>query len=109
MEIFQQEGAQAKVSSIHVNGWFGNFNKMSTCRYLLEEMWGEKDALEYYIYCGDSPNDEPMFAEFSHSVGVDNIRPWLSYMKHHPTFKTNLPGGKGFAEFVDIVLHKRSL
>ncbi|HIA00914.1 MAG TPA: HAD-IIB family hydrolase [Myxococcales bacterium] len=28
-EIFEENGATAKISSIHVNGWFGDFDKLS--------------------------------------------------------------------------------
>ena len=29
VECFEDAGATCKVSSIHVNGWFGNFDKLS--------------------------------------------------------------------------------
>ena len=32
VKIFKQEGAVVKVSSIHVNGWFGNYDKLSMTR-----------------------------------------------------------------------------
>jgi HAD superfamily hydrolase (TIGR01484 family) len=110
VRMFKEEGAQVKISSIHVNGWFGSFDKLTTCRNLLENHWHEKSAetLASYLYCGDSPNDEPMFAAFPHSVGVANIAQWLSYMKSHPAYKTSLPGGEGFAELINCILQKRN-
>ena len=30
--IFERFGATAKISSIHVNGWFGSYDKLSTTR-----------------------------------------------------------------------------
>ncbi|MCF6322050.1 MAG: HAD hydrolase family protein, partial [Rhizobiaceae bacterium] len=32
VRIFEEEGATAKLSSIHVNGWFGNYDKLSMSR-----------------------------------------------------------------------------
>lgn len=109
VETFRQAGAQVKVSSIHVNGWFGEFNKFSTCQLVMSRLWQEKpeNSLGDYIYCGDSPNDEPMFAAFPVSVGVANIAPWLGQMKSHPSYQTTQPGGYGFAELVDWILRKR--
>lgn len=109
VEIFQAQGAKAKISSIHVNGWFGDFDKLTTCRLLLQNLWGEESesSLGSYLFCGDSPNDEPMFAAFPHAVGVANILPWLSLLKHPPKYQTQATGGEGFAEMVNILLGKR--
>lgn len=108
--IFREEQAQVKLSSIHVNGWFGDFDKLSTCRLLMEQLWSERPgpSICNYLFCGDSPNDEPMFAGFAISVGVANIRPWLSRMKSHPVYQTSKPGGEGFAEMVECILQKRA-
>jgi HAD superfamily hydrolase (TIGR01484 family) len=64
--IFEKAGAQAKVSSIHVNGWFGAYDKLSMARILLEQAFGIDwgTARESVLFAGDSPNDEPMFAAF---------------------------------------------
>jgi hypothetical protein len=32
--IFEADGATAKISSIHVNGWFGDYDKLSMSRLL---------------------------------------------------------------------------
>ncbi|NUM34747.1 MAG: HAD-IIB family hydrolase [Candidatus Brocadiae bacterium] len=108
-EIFHEQGAKAKISSIHVNGWFGDFDKMTTCQLLIKNFWQKELAKEgdSFIYCGDSPNDEPMFKGFSQSVGVANIVPWLSLIHHPPKYKTNACCGEGFAEMVDVILKKR--
>lgn len=110
MQIFRDQGANVKLSSIHVNGWFGSFDKFSTCCHLLENLWQEKatTGLEKYLYCGDSPNDEPMFAAFANAVGVANVIPWLSHMKVQPAYVTSLPGGKGFAEMLECILQKQN-
>jgi HAD superfamily hydrolase (TIGR01484 family) len=106
---FEQAGAQAKISSIHVNAWFGAHDKFSCCKLLLRELYSEDFAAESerYLYFGDSPNDEPLFREFPNTVGVANVREFLPRMKFHPTFVTAKEGGHGFAEAVKWILKQR--
>ncbi len=107
--LFEAAGATCKVSSIHVNGWFGDFDKLAGCRSFVEERWGLDlaDVKDRWLYVGDSPNDEPMFAWFPHSVGVANVRELLPRMQAHPRYVTRGSGGHGFAEMVDHVLRRR--
>jgi HAD superfamily hydrolase (TIGR01484 family) len=107
---FEAIGATCKVSSIHVNGWFGSFDKLAGCRAFLEERWGEHldDHLDRWLYVGDSANDEPMFEAFPHSVGVANVREFLPRMASWPTYVTQGNGGHGFAELVDQLLGART-
>ncbi len=109
--IFKQHGAEYKVSSIHVNGWFGGYNKLSTTRLFLEERlsipWEE--AVNTFIFVGDSPNDEPMFEAMNLTVGVANIRRFSSKMKHLPRYVTNKSGGLGFAEMAGKILESRTI
>lgn len=106
---FVKAGAQAKISSIHVNAWFGQHDKYSCCRLLLKELYQEDfdQERENYIYFGDSPNDEPLFREFSNTVGVANVREFLPRMKHPPKFITKKEGGHGFAEAAKWILKQR--
>jgi HAD superfamily hydrolase (TIGR01484 family) len=103
---FHEAGATAKVSSIHVNGWFGQFDKLSGCRRFVAERYGEDlDAQrERWVYVGDSANDEPMFAHFPHAIGVANVNDFLDRMEAWPAYVTPSPGGMGFAEVVDQLL-----
>jgi len=84
--LFREAGATCKVSSIHVNGWFGQFDKLEGCRRFVSERWGESldGTLDRYVYFGDSANDEPMFAAFPHSVGVANVRHFLPRLNAWP-------------------------
>ncbi len=72
--LMEAEGMTAKVSSIHVNGWFGAYDKLSMVRTLLAEAFSaDLDAeRERFVFVGDSPNDAPMFAFFPQAVGVAN-------------------------------------
>ena len=108
-EVFIGEGAQAKISSIHVNAWFGSHDKLTmSARFLKEafEIDSEIDSAKI-AYCGDSPNDAPMFARFPNGVGVANIKPFISMMPYLPRYVTKAEGGSGFAEFADAVLKAR--
>jgi HAD superfamily hydrolase (TIGR01484 family) len=104
--LFEKAGAVAKVSSIHVNGWFGEYDKLTMSRYLFEEVFGEdlEAVKEDVIYIGDSPNDAPMFAYFPHSVGVANVMQFEGRMPCYPVWITRHEGGYGFAEMVDNLL-----
>ena len=106
VEIFESHGAQAKVSSIHVNGWFGDFDKLAMARRYIHDIDGvdlDAEASEY-AFIGDSPNDEPMFAAFPVSYGVANIEPFLADLEHKPACITHASGGAGFAEVVAMLI-----
>ncbi len=108
--IFKRHGAEYKVSSIHINGWFGGYNKLSTTRLFLEERlsvpWDE--AVNTFVFVGDSPNDEPMFEAMNLTVGVANIKNFSSKMNHFPRYVTNKGGGLGFAEMANKILESRT-
>ena len=108
--IFKKHGATCKVSSVHVNGWFGDYNKLGMTKLLVLEQWGLmlNDQKNRFIFCGDSPNDEPMFEYFPHAAGVRNILNFAERMKHFPTFVASQEGGEGFAEIVQTILTLRS-
>jgi hypothetical protein len=108
VRLFEAAGARAKVSSIHVNGWYGEYDKLTMTRLLFAEVF--KDDLEAVkenaIFIGDSPNDVPMFQFFPHSVGVANILEFEEKITHKPAWVTRQQGGYGFAETVNLILAK---
>lgn len=106
VDVFHAHGATAKVSSIHVNGWFGDFNKVTTAKLLLQKEFGltEVQILEQCAYVGDSPNDEPLFESFRHTFGVANVRNFSSQMKHLPAYVSPAESGHGFCEIVDKII-----
>ncbi len=103
VELCQKAGAHAKVSSIHVNTWYGDFDKIKGFEYLLTKIKG-MPRKENWIYIGDSPNDEPMFEAFERSVGVANIQKFQSQIKHLPKWVTLSESGAGFCEVVDRLI-----
>lgn len=106
VSIFQKHQAQAKVSSIHVNGWFGDYDKLSQVIQILaaEFNTSAEEALPISAFVGDSPNDEPMFVFFPNSFGVANVMHFRSQMKFMPRFVADESGGKGFAQITEQIL-----
>jgi hypothetical protein len=107
--LMEAEGMTAKVSSIHVNGWFGRYDKLGMSRALLAEAFAiDLDAeRDRFVFVGDSPNDAPMFGFFPLAVGVANVRPFLDRIATPPAYVTRAEGGAGFAEVADLLLRGR--
>ena len=109
VHLMQSEGMTATVSSIHINGWYGEHDKLSGARWIVRELWGrDLDAeLDRWVYVGDSTNDQVMFQHFVHSVGVANIRRFEAQLTHPPRYITQAERGAGFAEFTAHLLRHR--
>jgi HAD superfamily hydrolase (TIGR01484 family) len=107
--ILSEEGVRFKVSSIHVNFWLGDFDKMSGVRrFLAGETGSGFDALgERALFIGDSPNDEPLFEGFPHSIAVANVRRFLPRLGHPPEFITEAESARGFCEAAAAILSRR--
>jgi HAD superfamily hydrolase (TIGR01484 family) len=108
--LMQAAGMTAKVSSIHVNGWFGQWNKLDTARLMLQERYAMNldEEREHIVFAGDSPNDEPMFAYFPHAVGVANVLDQRERLQHLPAWITPSRAGVGFVELAQVLLAARS-
>jgi hydroxymethylpyrimidine pyrophosphatase-like HAD family hydrolase len=94
------------VSSIHVNGWFGAYDKLAMTRTLLGEAFGidlDRERANF-VFIGDSPNDAPMFAFFPYAVGVANVRAFADRIATLPAYVTQGEAGAGFAELTDFLL-----
>ena len=104
--LMRAHGLQATVSSIHINGWVGEHHKWVGACWALQRLYGRSLAqeIESWVYIGDSPNDEIMFAHCPHSVAVANILPQWASLQHHPRYVTPSPRGAGFAEMVAALL-----
>ena len=96
------------MSSIHVNGWFGGYDKLTTSLRLLADEFGLDAATnrEAVVFAGDSPNDAPMFGYFPNSVGVANVMHFKDSLPAAPTWITTRSGGQGFAELAGHLLEK---
>ena len=106
VRVMQAEGMSATVSSIHINGWIGDHNKLQGAEWIVRVLLGRELAAERdrWLYVGDSTNDELMFEAFTHSVGVANIRRFASELRHWPRYVTQGERGAGFAEIAAALL-----
>ena len=100
VNICESEGAKAAISNIHVNIWFGDYNKELMSLKVLDDYGLSKlDA----IYIGDSPNDSPMFGRFPLSVGVNSVTKYEKIIDNLPKYITDADGSEGFVELVDFI------
>jgi HAD superfamily hydrolase (TIGR01484 family) len=106
--LMRAEGMTAKVSSIHVNGWFGTYDKLGMTRILMADEFGvdiDADTARTRIaFVGDSPNDAPMFGFFPYSIGVANVRNFGHRLTEPPKFVTTGEAGAGFEEVVALLV-----
>jgi HAD superfamily hydrolase (TIGR01484 family) len=107
--IFERHGATAKVSSIHVNGWFGSYDKLSMAKRLLKESFGidVEERLSDIVFVGDSPNDGPMFDYLPNAVGVANVLDFAGRLGHKPRWVTSARTAAGFVELAAALLVAR--
>ncbi len=107
--IAEEEGAVAKVSSIHVNVWMGKYDKLSMAERFLSERFGWDPTAEgnRVVFVGDSPNDVPMFARFPLACAVANIRRYGDLVERLPAFVSEAECGDGFAEIAAALLDRR--
>ena len=110
VRLMRNAGMTATVSSIHINGWFGEHSKLTGARWIVRELWGrDLDAeIDRWVYVGDSTNDQVMFEHFPHSVGVANIRRFADQLTHPPRYITQGERGAGFAQLAKHVLRPRA-
>jgi HAD superfamily hydrolase (TIGR01484 family) len=108
--VMRAHGMNATVSSIHVNGWFGEHTKLSGARWIVQRLLGrgldaERDR---WLYVGDSTNDQAMFAHFPLSVGVANLLRFAGELEVWPAFMAPGERGRGFAQVAAALLAARA-
>ena len=109
VDVFKRHGATAKVSSIHVNGWFGSYDKRSMCEIFYKNEYGKdlKDHQETCAFVGDSPNDEPLFGFFDNSCAVGNIKTFIDQIKDKPKYVMPGLGAEGFVQLSEHLLKQK--
>lgn len=111
LDALQREGMHTTVSSIHIHGCFGDFNKWQGAQWIVRQLFGRELAqeLDRWAFVGDSGNDQAMFEHFTHSVGVANIARFASQMQHLPRYVAPSERGAGFADVARAILQERGL
>ena len=109
--LMRAAGMTATVSSIHVNGWFGDHSKWTAAQWMLQRLFGRRldDEVERWVYVGDSTNDQLMFRHFPQAVGVANLRRFAAELRHWPAWITAGERGEGVAEVVRALLAARDV
>ena len=109
--VMHAEGMNATVSSIHVNGWFGEHTKLSGARWIAQRLLARELETERrrWVYVGDSTNDQLMFGHFALSVGVANLMVFADQLSVWPAYLTERARGAGFAEVAQRLLAARGL
>ena len=107
--LMRDEGMHATVSSIHINGWYGDHDKLVGARWVTRMLWGrDLDAeMDRWAYVGDSTNDQRMFEAFAHSIGVANVARFAPKLVHLPRYVAQGERGAGFAEVTAAILSTR--
>jgi HAD superfamily hydrolase (TIGR01484 family) len=107
VDLLKAQGMETSVSSIHIHGCFGHFDKWSGAEWIVRELFQRELAneLDKWVFVGDSGNDQPMFQHFTHSVGVANIRRFEAQLTHLPRYIAPSERGAGFAEVVKCLLN----
>jgi len=110
VSLMRAEGLNATVSSIHINGWIGDHDKLAGARWIVRSRLGRDldSELDRWVYVGDSTNDARMFGHFEQSVGVANVARFWNLLSHHPRYVTPSERGAGFAEVVKALLDART-
>lgn len=111
LNLLQSHGMQTTVSSIHIHGCFGDFNKWTGACWIVRELLGRdlSAELDQWVFVGDSGNDQAMFQHFTHSAGVANIARFVPHLSHLPAYVTPSARGAGFAEVARAILEARSV
>ena len=109
LAVLERAGMRTTVSSIHIHGCFGDFNKWQGAQWIVRKRYGRELAqeLDRWVFVGDSGNDQVMFQHFTHSVGVANIRDCAARLTHLPTFVAPSARGAGFADVARAILSAR--
>jgi len=105
--LMRSEGMNATVSSIHINGWFGEHTKLSGAQWIVPRLLGRTLSASDWVYVGDSTNDQLMFGHFPLSVGVANLMAFADALTIWPAYVTEGERGAGFAEVARRLIRPR--
>ena len=82
-QFFDENKVTYSTSNVHLNFWCGELSKAYAMKkFLAEEVQIDPDET---VFFGDSLNDESVFEEFVHTVGVANIDLVMDQLKYKPS------------------------
>lgn len=109
VRVMREQGMHATVSSIHINGWYGEHTKLTGARWIVQRLLSRdiESERDRWAYVGDSTNDQLMFGHFPLSVGVANLLEFSDQLSVWPAFVTQEARGAGFAEVAQRLVAAR--
>ena len=108
--LMREAGLTARISSIHVNGWFGGYDKLAMSaapvRGAIRHRPGRGERAvrlcrRFAERCAD------VRAIFENSIGVANVARFAGRLAALPKYVTRAEAGAGFAELVSHLLGER--
>lgn len=104
--ICQEFGAETAVSSIHVNAWFGQYDKKRGALSFFRDILGIDEAAfkRMCCYCGDAPNDQVMFSYLPLTFGVGNVLEHIAEFHDFPSYVSQGKYGKGFSQIAAALI-----
>jgi HAD superfamily hydrolase (TIGR01484 family) len=108
-QLIESMGARTLTSTVHLHAFFGEHDKAKMLARVSERLWGERLAphRDRYLFVGDSPNDQAAFSYFPNAAGPANVARYAAELDPPPAYVASLPGGRGFAEIVRLVMDHR--
>lgn len=105
-DIVLSLGGNYAESSIHLNCWYGDYDKKDGIISFLPEIssLSVDEFISSSIYLGDSTNDQILFGFFPLSIGMHSVEDRRSDFKALPLYITREYGGDGFVAIVDALL-----
>lgn len=109
VRLIEAEGARSAVSSVHAHAIPGDWDKARGIERAVRDALGLDTAEERgrWLFIGDSGNDAAAFEYFPLSVGVSNVRDYITRLPTPPRFVTGADRGRGFAELAEHLLEAR--
>jgi HAD superfamily hydrolase (TIGR01484 family) len=106
VSICQRFGFHTAVSSIHVNAWFGKYDKRLGSISFFKDILGidEETFKRVCCYCGDAPNDQVMFSYIPLTFGVGNVLDHKAEIIDYPSYVSQYHGGKGFSQISQFLI-----
>ena len=105
-DVVRSFGANYAESSIHLNVWFGDYDKAKGIKEFLPYITDEdiSSFIDHSVYLGDSFNDQIMFYLFPISIGMQSVEDNRSKFKILPKYITEGYGGYGVYEASKILI-----
>jgi HAD superfamily hydrolase (TIGR01484 family) len=83
-KFMKAQNINFSTSNVHLNFWCGDVSKYEASKYFLSRFY-DHISIEESMFFGDSLNDQSMFQNIQHSVGVSNISEVASELEHEPS------------------------